>query len=166
MAPVTLSVFHLLLFPERIHVYEDRKEALQAVKTIKGSRFKAFSSREDAEKFARGIYCYFPSPSKTSSLLSPVKIASLSSNGGLKGKLYSSSQLGIIIKFAHKYFVLFPYIQELVFSAFERSPVCQEVKGQAMSSWKRMGWVGGTGDRAGRVEEELSGPGHHSRPQR
>ncbi|XP_059531848.1 ankyrin repeat and LEM domain-containing protein 2 isoform X2 [Myotis daubentonii] len=79
---------------ERIHVYEDRKEALQAVKMIKGSRFKAFSSREDAEKFARGIYCYFPSPSKTSSVLSPVKIASLSSNGGLKadGLCFSESE--------------------------------------------------------------------------
>ncbi|XP_014400849.1 PREDICTED: ankyrin repeat and LEM domain-containing protein 2 isoform X1 [Myotis brandtii] len=80
---------------ERIHVYEDKKEALQAVKMIKGSRFKAFSSREDAEKFARGIYCYFPSPSKTSSLLSPVKIASLSSNGGLKatdGLCFSESE--------------------------------------------------------------------------
>lgn len=42
---------------ERIHVYEDKKEALQAVKMMKGSRFKAFSSREDAEKFARdGLY--------------------------------------------------------------------------------------------------------------
>ncbi|XP_036907712.1 ankyrin repeat and LEM domain-containing protein 2 isoform X3 [Sturnira hondurensis] len=69
---------------ERIHVYQDKKEALQAVKMIKGSRFKAFSSREDAEKFARGICDYVPSPSKTSSLLSHVKIASLSSNGGLK----------------------------------------------------------------------------------
>ncbi|XP_055971509.1 ankyrin repeat and LEM domain-containing protein 2 [Sorex fumeus] len=39
---------------ERIHVFEDKKEALQAVKMMKGSRFKAFSSREDAEKFARG----------------------------------------------------------------------------------------------------------------
>ncbi|XP_054450163.1 ankyrin repeat and LEM domain-containing protein 2 [Pteronotus mesoamericanus] len=72
---------------ERIHVYEDKKEALQAVKMIKGSRFKAFSSREDAEKFARGVCDYFPSPSKTSSPLSPVKIASLSSNGGLKDGL-------------------------------------------------------------------------------
>ncbi|XP_036290225.1 ankyrin repeat and LEM domain-containing protein 2 isoform X2 [Pipistrellus kuhlii] len=79
---------------ERIHVYEDKKEALQAVKMIKGSRFKAFSSREDAEKFARGIYCYFPSPSKTSSQLSPVKIASLSSNGGVKadGLCFSESE--------------------------------------------------------------------------
>uniref|UniRef100_K9J3B2 Ankyrin repeat and LEM domain-containing protein 2 n=1 Tax=Desmodus rotundus TaxID=9430 RepID=K9J3B2_DESRO len=71
---------------ERAHVYEDKKEALQAVKMIKGSRFKAFSSREDAEKFARGICDYFPSPSKTS-LLSPVKTASLSSSGALKDGL-------------------------------------------------------------------------------
>ncbi|XP_014642689.1 PREDICTED: ankyrin repeat and LEM domain-containing protein 2 isoform X2 [Ceratotherium simum simum] len=68
---------------ERIHVYEDKKEALQAVKMIKGSRFKAFSSREDAEKFARGICDYFPSPNKTSLPLSPVKIAPLFSNDGL-----------------------------------------------------------------------------------
>ncbi|XP_058387149.1 ankyrin repeat and LEM domain-containing protein 2 [Diceros bicornis minor] len=68
---------------ERIHVYEDKKEALQAVKMIKGSRFKAFSRREDAEKFARGICDYFPSPNKTSLPLSPVKIAPLFSNDGL-----------------------------------------------------------------------------------
>ncbi|XP_051692820.2 ankyrin repeat and LEM domain-containing protein 2 isoform X2 [Oryctolagus cuniculus] len=73
---------------ERIHVYEDKKEALQAVKMIKGSRFKAFSTREDAEKFARGICDYFPSPSKSSLPLSPVKAPFLS-NGGLKGGLCS-----------------------------------------------------------------------------
>nr|XP_019604360.1 PREDICTED: ankyrin repeat and LEM domain-containing protein 2 isoform X2 [Rhinolophus sinicus] len=73
---------------ERIHVYEDKKEALQAVRMIKGSRFKAFSSREDAEKFARGICDYFPSPSKSSLPLSPVKAAPLFSNGGLKDGLY------------------------------------------------------------------------------
>ncbi|NWW91580.1 ANKL2 protein, partial [Rhynochetos jubatus] len=61
---------------ERIHVYEDKKEALQAVKMIKGSRFKAFSNREDAEKFAKGICDYFPSPSKSSLCLSPVKMGS------------------------------------------------------------------------------------------
>ncbi|KAM7051648.1 ankyrin repeat and LEM domain-containing protein 2 isoform 2-T2 [Molossus nigricans] len=66
---------------ERVHVYEDKKEALQAAKMIKGSRFKAFSSREDAEKFARGVY-YFSSPNRTSRL-SPMKIVSLSSNDGL-----------------------------------------------------------------------------------
>lgn len=71
---------------ERIHVYDDKKQALQAVKMIKGSRFKAFSSREDAEKFARGVCDYFPSPSKTSLPPSPVKIAPLFGNGGLKGK--------------------------------------------------------------------------------
>ncbi|XP_049721875.1 ankyrin repeat and LEM domain-containing protein 2 isoform X2 [Elephas maximus indicus] len=68
---------------ERIHVYEDKKEALQAVKMIKGSRFKAFSSREDAEKFARGICDYFPSPGRTSLPLSPVKVAPAFSNDGL-----------------------------------------------------------------------------------
>ncbi|XP_049476669.1 ankyrin repeat and LEM domain-containing protein 2 isoform X1 [Panthera uncia] len=73
---------------ERIHVYEDKKEALQAVRMIKGSRFKAFSSREDAEKFARGLCDYFPSPSKASSALSPVKTAPLMSSGGLKDGLY------------------------------------------------------------------------------
>ncbi|XP_068419361.1 ankyrin repeat and LEM domain-containing protein 2 isoform X1 [Eschrichtius robustus] len=75
---------------ERIHVYEDKKEALQAVKMIKGSRFKAFTSREDAEKFARGTCDYFPSPSKTSSPLSPVKTVPLFSSGGLKDGLYLS----------------------------------------------------------------------------
>uniref|UniRef100_A0A2K5R2W3 Ankyrin repeat and LEM domain-containing protein 2 n=1 Tax=Cebus imitator TaxID=2715852 RepID=A0A2K5R2W3_CEBIM len=72
---------------ERIHVYINKKEALQAVKMIKGSRFKAFSTREDAEKFARGICDYFPSPSKTSLPLSPVKVAPLFSNDGSKDGL-------------------------------------------------------------------------------
>ncbi|XP_010290782.1 PREDICTED: ankyrin repeat and LEM domain-containing protein 2 [Phaethon lepturus] len=66
---------------ERIHVYEDKKEALQAVKMIKGSRFKAFSNREDAEKFAKGICDYFPSPSKSSLCLSPVKMGSFNRDG-------------------------------------------------------------------------------------
>ncbi|NXL55577.1 ANKL2 protein, partial [Chordeiles acutipennis] len=66
---------------ERIHVYEDKKEALQAVKMIKGSRFKAFSNREDAEKFAKGICDYFPSPSKSSVCLSPVKMGSFNRDG-------------------------------------------------------------------------------------
>ncbi|KAM4827263.1 ankyrin repeat and LEM domain-containing protein 2 isoform 2-T2 [Thomomys bottae] len=72
---------------ERIHVYEDKTEALQAVKMIKGSRFKAFSTREDAEKFARGVCDYFPSPSKAVPPLSPVKIAPLFGNVGLKDGL-------------------------------------------------------------------------------
>lgn len=46
-------------------MYADKKDALQAVKTMKGARFKAFPNREDAEKFAMGICDYFPSPSKT-----------------------------------------------------------------------------------------------------
>ncbi|NXS94692.1 ANKL2 protein, partial [Jacana jacana] len=66
---------------ERIHVYEDKKEALQAVKMIKGSRFKAFSNREDAEKFAKGICDYFPSPSKSSLCLSPVKTGAFNRDG-------------------------------------------------------------------------------------
>nr|XP_009930766.1 PREDICTED: ankyrin repeat and LEM domain-containing protein 2 [Opisthocomus hoazin] len=66
---------------ERIHVYEDKKEALQAVKMIKGSRFKAFSNREDAEKFAKGICDYFPSPSKSSVCSSPVKMGSFNRDG-------------------------------------------------------------------------------------
>ncbi|KAM5238803.1 ankyrin repeat and LEM domain-containing protein 2 [Ctenodactylus gundi] len=69
---------------ERVHVYEDKKEALQAVKMIKGSRFKAFPTREDAEKFARGIGDYLPSPSRVSSPPSPGKPAPLLSSGGWK----------------------------------------------------------------------------------
>lgn len=67
--------------PEKVHIYEDKKEALQAVKMIKGSRFKAFSNREDAEKFAKGICDYFPSPSKSTLSLSPVKIGPLFNRG-------------------------------------------------------------------------------------
>lgn len=150
MAPVTLSVLHLLLFPERIHVYEDKKEALQAVKMIKGSRFKAFSSREDAEKFARGICYYFPSPSKTSSVLSPVKIASLSSNGGLKGKLYSSSQLGITIRFAHKYCALSLCTGISFLCLWEKSSLPGSESpghGAAGREWAELGWPA-----TGRVE--------------
>lgn len=60
-------------FVERAHVYIDKKEALQAVKMMKGARFKAFSNREDAEKFAKGICDYYPSPSKSTPCVSPVK---------------------------------------------------------------------------------------------
>ncbi|XP_051888110.1 ankyrin repeat and LEM domain-containing protein 2 isoform X2 [Pristis pectinata] len=38
---------------DKVHVYLDKKEALQAVKMMKGSRFKAFTNKEDAEKFAK-----------------------------------------------------------------------------------------------------------------
>ncbi|XP_018117704.1 ankyrin repeat and LEM domain-containing protein 2 isoform X2 [Xenopus laevis] len=60
---------------DKVHIYADKKEALQVVKMLKGSRFKAFVSREDAEKFARGICDYCPSPSKSSVALSPVKLS-------------------------------------------------------------------------------------------
>ncbi|XP_022608952.1 ankyrin repeat and LEM domain-containing protein 2 [Seriola dumerili] len=58
---------------ERAHVYTDKKDALQAVKMMKGARFKAFPNREDAEKFAKGICDYFPSPNKSTPCVSPVK---------------------------------------------------------------------------------------------
>ncbi|XP_026178143.1 ankyrin repeat and LEM domain-containing protein 2 isoform X2 [Mastacembelus armatus] len=58
---------------ERAHVYTEKKDALQAVKMMKGARFKAFPNREDAEKFAKGICDYFPSPSKSTPCVSPVK---------------------------------------------------------------------------------------------
>uniref|UniRef100_A0A671TGP4 Ankyrin repeat and LEM domain-containing protein 2 n=1 Tax=Sparus aurata TaxID=8175 RepID=A0A671TGP4_SPAAU len=58
---------------ERAHVYTDKKDALQAVKMMKGARFKAFPIREDAEKFAKGICDYFPSPNKSTPCVSPVK---------------------------------------------------------------------------------------------
>ncbi|KAM6930234.1 ankyrin repeat and LEM domain-containing protein 2 isoform 2-T3 [Xenentodon cancila] len=56
-----------------VHVYKDKKDALQAVKLMKGARFKAFSNREDAETFAKGICDYFPSPSKSTPCVSPIK---------------------------------------------------------------------------------------------
>ncbi|KAM9393133.1 ankyrin repeat and LEM domain-containing protein 2 [Pholidichthys leucotaenia] len=58
---------------EGTHVYTDKKDALQAVKQMKGARFKAFPNREDAEKFAKGICDYFPSPNKSAPCVSPVK---------------------------------------------------------------------------------------------
>ncbi|XP_069817160.1 ankyrin repeat and LEM domain-containing protein 2 isoform X2 [Dendropsophus ebraccatus] len=61
---------------EKLHIYTNKKEALQVVKMLKGSRFKAFPSREDAEKFATGVCDYCPSPNKSSMSLSPVKLAS------------------------------------------------------------------------------------------
>ncbi|KAI1901071.1 hypothetical protein AGOR_G00056360 [Albula goreensis] len=58
---------------DRVHVYVDKKEALQAVKMMKGARFKPFANREDAEKFAKGICDYYPSPSKSAPCISPGK---------------------------------------------------------------------------------------------
>lgn len=48
---------------------------------MKGARFKAFSNREDAEKFAKGICDYFPSPSKTIPCTSPARAGPLVSKG-------------------------------------------------------------------------------------
>ncbi|KAM7416385.1 hypothetical protein PAMA_018449 [Pampus argenteus] len=58
---------------EKAHVYTDKKDVLQAVKMMKGARFKPFPNREDAEKFAKGICDYFPSPNKSTPCASPVK---------------------------------------------------------------------------------------------
>ncbi|XP_006901069.1 PREDICTED: ankyrin repeat and LEM domain-containing protein 2 [Elephantulus edwardii] len=88
---------------ERVHVYEDKKEALQAVKMIKGSRFKAFPSREEAERFARGSCDYFPSPSKACLPLSPVRAAPAISNGGLKDDLCLSESETINKERANSY---------------------------------------------------------------
>lgn len=63
-------------------MFTDRKDALQAVKTMKGARFKAFPNREDAEKFAKGICDYFLSPSKTLPCVSPAKPGAVVSKGG------------------------------------------------------------------------------------
>ncbi len=49
-------------------MYFDKTKALKAVMKLKGARFKAFASKEDAEDFANGI-CVSPlkpSPEKTS----------------------------------------------------------------------------------------------------
>ncbi|XP_029685324.1 ankyrin repeat and LEM domain-containing protein 2 isoform X1 [Takifugu rubripes] len=69
---------------ERAHVFTDRKDALQAVKTMKGARFKAFPNREDAEKFAKGICDYFPSPSKTIPCTSPARAGPLVSKENME----------------------------------------------------------------------------------
>ncbi|KAM5192618.1 ankyrin repeat and LEM domain-containing protein 2 isoform 2-T2 [Mantella aurantiaca] len=61
---------------DRVHIYTEKKEALQVVKMMKGSRFKAFHSRDDAEKFAKGICDYYSSPNKHSLPSSPVKMSS------------------------------------------------------------------------------------------
>ncbi|XP_047237219.1 ankyrin repeat and LEM domain-containing protein 2 isoform X1 [Girardinichthys multiradiatus] len=59
---------------EGAHVYMDKKDALQAVKTMKGARFKAFSNHEDAERFSKGLCDYCPSPSKSTTCISPIKL--------------------------------------------------------------------------------------------
>lgn len=53
------------------HVYVDKREALKAIVKLKGARFKAFSSRDMAENFSKGL-CeggvspHKPSPEKSS----------------------------------------------------------------------------------------------------
>uniref|UniRef100_A0A3B3CHF7 Ankyrin repeat and LEM domain-containing protein 2 n=1 Tax=Oryzias melastigma TaxID=30732 RepID=A0A3B3CHF7_ORYME len=54
-------------------VFTEMKDALQAVKTMKGARFKSFNNREDAEKYAKGVCDYVPSPSKSTPCVSPIK---------------------------------------------------------------------------------------------
>ncbi|KAM6986488.1 ankyrin repeat and LEM domain-containing protein 2-like [Aplochiton taeniatus] len=49
---------------DKVHVFVDRKKTLLAMGTMKDARFKAFSTREEAEMFSRGILCS-ASPSKT-----------------------------------------------------------------------------------------------------
>ncbi|XP_077601224.1 ankyrin repeat and LEM domain-containing protein 2-like [Stigmatopora nigra] len=58
---------------ERVLVYTDQKDALQAIKEMKGSRFNRFSNREDAEKFAKGMSECFLSPSKSMPCVSTSK---------------------------------------------------------------------------------------------
>ncbi|XP_077457882.1 ankyrin repeat and LEM domain-containing protein 2 isoform X2 [Stigmatopora argus] len=58
---------------ERVLVYTDKKDALQAIKEMKGARFNRFSNREDAEKFAKGMSDCFPSPSKSMPCVSTFK---------------------------------------------------------------------------------------------
>uniref|UniRef100_A0AAZ3RIM2 LEM domain-containing protein n=1 Tax=Oncorhynchus tshawytscha TaxID=74940 RepID=A0AAZ3RIM2_ONCTS len=45
---------------DKVHVYVDRKKALRAMMTMKESRFKSFSTREEAEKFSKGINEHCP----------------------------------------------------------------------------------------------------------
>ncbi|RXN18918.1 ankyrin repeat and LEM domain-containing 2 [Labeo rohita] len=50
------------------HVYVNKTKALKVVMKLKGARFKAFTAKEDAENFAKGICVspHKPSPEKTS----------------------------------------------------------------------------------------------------
>ncbi|XP_066506223.1 ankyrin repeat and LEM domain-containing protein 2 isoform X2 [Hoplias malabaricus] len=73
-SPESPSIFYGVLPPVddpflnngALHVYVDRQKALKAVLKMKGARFKAFSSREDAENFAKGVCDGGLSPSKFS----------------------------------------------------------------------------------------------------
>ncbi|XP_072514875.1 ankyrin repeat and LEM domain-containing protein 2 [Salminus brasiliensis] len=55
-----------LLNDGSLYVYADKQKALRAVLKMKGARFKAFSCREDAENFAKGIHEGGLSPNKPS----------------------------------------------------------------------------------------------------
>uniref|UniRef100_A0A8C7HJT4 Ankyrin repeat and LEM domain containing 2 n=1 Tax=Oncorhynchus kisutch TaxID=8019 RepID=A0A8C7HJT4_ONCKI len=50
---------------DKVHVYVDRKKALRAMMTMKESRFKSFSTREEAEKFSKGINEHCPAVAST-----------------------------------------------------------------------------------------------------
>ena len=63
----------------------DKKDALQAVKMMKGARFKAFPNREAAEKFAKGICDYFPSPNKSTPCVSPIRSGQVIGKGKFIG---------------------------------------------------------------------------------
>uniref|UniRef100_A0A3B3QKG2 Ankyrin repeat and LEM domain-containing protein 2 n=1 Tax=Paramormyrops kingsleyae TaxID=1676925 RepID=A0A3B3QKG2_9TELE len=69
----------VILDDETVHVYENKKDAMKAVKKMKGARFKIFSSREAAEKFARGSSESSSSPCGTAPDLSPRKPGHLGS---------------------------------------------------------------------------------------
>lgn len=135
---------------ERIHVYEDKKEALQAVKMIKGSRFKAFPTREDAEKFARGICDYFPSPSRASSPLSPVKVAPLFSSAGWKDGLCFSDSETINKEGANSY--KSPRTQDLT-SKLRKAVEQGEEKAFSDLIWSNPRYLIGSGDTPTIVQE-------------
>lgn len=68
-----VNVFLCVCAADGGRVYMDMKDVVQAVKSIKGARFKAFNNREDAEKYAKGVCDYFPSPNKSTPCVSPIK---------------------------------------------------------------------------------------------
>lgn len=67
-------------FSDAVHVYTDRKKALDAVVRMKGARFKVFSCKEDAEKFAKATN-EDTSPLKSPGTKSPVTPGSVTPNG-------------------------------------------------------------------------------------
>ncbi|KAL0965666.1 hypothetical protein UPYG_G00284170 [Umbra pygmaea] len=59
---------------DKVHVYVDRKKALRAMMTMKGSRFKPFSTREEAEHFSRGLDEHGPASATTTTPDGPRRI--------------------------------------------------------------------------------------------